>query len=76
MTLQKKLIIYIYTYTYMLSRQLGDHVCAFSQVNVWDAFAHRTTAIFEVHSPPVFRVFLENAKKQEAPERTTPKVNE
>ena len=33
----------IYIYIYMLSRQLGDHVFAFEQVNGWDAFAHWRT---------------------------------
>ena len=49
----------------MLSRQLGDNVFAFSQVHVWDAFAGRTTAIFEVtpFSPRVSSPFLKTQNK-------------
>ena len=67
--------IYIYIYIQMLSRQLGDHVFAFSQVNVWDAFAPRTHAIFQVTPFPP-RVSSQFFKIQNTEARTTPKVNE
>ena len=53
-------------YIYMVSRQLGDHVFAFSQVNVWDAFAHRSTATFEVtpFPPHVSSPFLKIRNKR------------
>ena len=50
---------------FWLSRQLRDHVFAFSQFNVWDAPAPRTTAIFQVSDtipPPCFEHFFENSK--------------
>ena len=53
-------------YIYMLSRQLGDHVFAFEQVNGWDAFAHRKTEIFRVtpFPPPRFECIFQNCQKR------------
>ena len=52
----------------MLSRQLGDHVFAFEEVNWWDAFAHRKTDIFRVtpFPPCVSSDFFKIATKEGA----------
>ena len=52
----------------MLSRQLGDHVFAFEEVNWWDAFAHRKTEIFRVtpFPPRVLSEFFQIATKEGA----------
>ena len=58
----------LYIYIYMLSRQLGDHVFAFEQVNGWDAFAHQKTEIFRVtpFPPCVSSAFFKIAKREGA----------
>ena len=59
---------YIYIYIYMLSRQLGDHVFAFEEVNWWDAVAHGKTEIFRVtpFPPRVSSEFFKTATKEGA----------
>ena len=58
--------LYVYIHIYMLSRQLGDHVFAFEEVNWWDAFAHRKTEIFRVtpFPPRVSSEFFPNCHKR------------
>ena len=61
-------VAYMAIYIYMLSRQLGDHVFAFEEVNWWDAFAHRKTEIFRVtpFPPRVSSEFFKIARKEGA----------